>query len=454
LLIPFERRKAHRLVLWLGFGGLLVCIVAAATGTLLSLDRVRRAEVGIRRAFVARVIALDQIRSQIYLSGTYVRDFLLSPDPTGAAAQNARMSALEKETYAALDAYSRLVDAREMAPFQELRKEIDDYWRVVDTPLKWTPAELNTRRDTFFYDELVPRRNAMLQIADRIRIANERGLEGSEGQLTASAENLRKTLLATFGITLGGGVMLALLTIGHTLRLERELERRLDENSKARADLQELSAKLLRAQENERRNLARELHDEIGQSLSAILMEAENAASAGDIDEARVRLDAVRSLAEKSVNEVRDMALLLRPSMLDDFGLVPALNWHARETGKRTGLNVMVEADEAADDLPDEHKTCIYRLVQEAVHNSARHANANNVEVELRRETGRVRFSVRDDGDGFDTRNTRGLGLLGMEERVRRLGGRIAIESHPGRGTSILAELPVSEENAHSHIAG
>jgi signal transduction histidine kinase len=115
----------------------------------------------------------------------------------------------------------------------------------------------------------------------------------------------------------------------------------------------------------------------------------------------------------------------------------------------------MVEADEAADDLPDEHKTCIYRLVQEAVHNSARHANANNVEVELRREAGRVRFSVRDDGDGFDTRNVRGLGLLGMEERVRRLGGRIRIDSHPGRGTSILAELPVSEEeNAHSHTVG
>jgi signal transduction histidine kinase len=450
-----ERRKGHRLVLWLGFGGLLVCIVAAATGTLFSLDRVRKAEVGIRRAFLGRVVALDQIRSQIYLSGTYVRDFLLSPDPTGAAAQTARMSALEKENYAALDAYSRLVGTRELGPFQELRSEIDDYWRVVDKPLMWTAEEVNARRDTFFYDELIPRRNAMLQIADRIRIANERGLEGAEGQLSASAENLRKTLLATFGITLGGGILLALLTIGHTLRLERELERRLDENSKARSDLQELSAKLLRAQENERRTLARELHDEIGQSLSAILMEAENAASASGIDEARVRLDALRSLAEKSVNEVRDMALLLRPSMLDDFGLVPALNWHARETGKRTGLNVMVEADEAADDLPDEHKTCIYRLVQEAVHNSARHANANNVEVQLRRETGRVRFSVRDDGDGFDTRNVRGLGLLGMEERVRRLGGRIAIESHPGRGTSILAELPVSEEeNAHSHTAG
>lgn len=457
--IPFPRRKGRRLVLWLGFGGLLICIVAAATGTLLSLDRVRKDETATRRAFLGRFSALDQIRSQIYLSGTYVRDFLLSPDESGAAAQTSRMGGLEKQTYDALAAYSRLVESHEREPFADLRSEIDAYWKVLDGMLSWTPDERDLRRDAFFYNELIPRRNAMLQIADRIAIANQRALERAEQQITASSAALRKSLLATFGITLGGGVLLALLTIGHTLRLERELERRLEENTRARADLEELSAKLLRAQENERRTLARELHDEVGQSLSAILMEAENAADASSIGEAREHLDSVRSLAEKTVNEVRDLALLLRPSMLDDFGLVPALNWHARETGKRTGLNVVLNADEAADDLPDEHKTCIYRLVQEAVHNSSRHANANNVEVELRRETGRVRFSIRDDGDGFDPRFVRGLGLLGMEERVRRLGGRLAIDSRPGRGTSILAELPVDEaaddeQNAHSHTAG
>jgi signal transduction histidine kinase len=251
-----------------------------------------------------------------------------------------------------------------------------------------------------------------------------------------------------------------MLTIGHTLRLERELERRLEENSRARADLQELSAKLVRAQENERRTLARELHDEVGQSLSAILMEAESAECAESFGEAREHIAAVRTLAEKTVNEVRDLALLLRPSMLDDFGLVPALNWQAREMTKRTGLNVVLSADDAADDLPDEHKTCIFRLVQEAVNNSARHANARTVEVEVKRGDDRVHFSVRDDGAGFDTRFVRGLGLLGMEERVRRLGGRLAIDSQLGRGTVISAELPVTEldrkngNDAHSHTVG
>ena len=169
---------------------------------------------------------------------------------------------------------------------------------------------------------------------------------------------------------------------------------------------------------------------------------------------------AIRAMAEKTVNEVRDLALLLRPSMLDDFGLVPALKWQARELGKRTGLHVAVQADDSADGLPDEHQTCIYRLVQEALNNAARHASARNVEVRVKRDNALVAFSVRDDGAGFDPRLVRGLGLLGMEERVRRLGGSVRIDSQPGRGTLVSAELPLAEitakngHDAHSHTLG
>jgi signal transduction histidine kinase len=259
--------------------------------------------------------------------------------------------------------------------------------------------------------------------------------------------------MLTFAGTLGGGLILALVTIGFTLRLERELNLR-------RADLQELSTLLLRAQENERRALARELHDEVGQSLSAILMETEGAECAEPPPAIRDHLNSIKRLAEKTVNQVRDLALLLRPSMLDDLGLTPALNWHARETSKRTGLNVVVSADDAIDSLPDEHRTCIYRLVQEAVNNAVRHAHARTVEVAVRRENQKVDVTVQDDGAGFDTRFMRGLGLLGMEERIRRLGGGLKISSEPGRGTLVRASLPVAEldgrngHEANSYLAG
>ena len=198
----------------------------------------------------------------------------------------------------------------------------------------------------------------------------------------------------------------------------------------------------------------------MGQSLSAILRETDGAECAERPAEVRERLDSIKGLAQKTVNQVRDLALLLRPSMLDDLGLAPALKWHARETSKRAGLNVTVSADDAIDSLPDEHRTCIYRLVQEAVNNAVRHANARTVEVAVRKERQQVNVTVRDDGAGFDTRFLRGLGLLGMEERVRRLGGSLKIRSEPGRGTLVQAALPVAEldrrngHESHSHLVG
>jgi signal transduction histidine kinase len=448
-----KRRKPSWLILSLGFGGLLICIVAAAAGTLLALQRVRNNETQLRKAFLDRLGALDQIRSQIYLSGTYVRDFLLSPDTDAAQAQAAHLAALERENRNALDAYGRELEPEEREPFLAMRNEIDAYWKVLDATAGWSPQERRRLRSSFFYNELVPRRTAMLQIADRIASVNERGLTRSEARLAASADSLRRSLMLTFGGTLAGGLVLALLTIGFTLRLERELDLR-------RADLQELSTRLLRAQENERRALARELHDEVGQSLSAILMETGGAECADHPAAVREHLDSIKRLAEKTISQVRDLALLLRPSMLDDLGLAPALNWHARETSKRTGLNVSVSADDAIDSLPDEHRTCIYRLVQEAVNNAVRHANARTVEVSVRKERQQVNVTVQDDGAGFDTRFIRGLGLLGMEERVRRLGGRLKISSKPGRGTLVDAALPVAEldhrngQEANSYLAG
>lgn len=454
--VSHGRRKLRPLlVLSVGFGGLLAFLAAAALGALLQLNRVRADDARIRHDFLTRIGSLEQIRSEIYLSGSDIRDFLLSPNEGDAEDEKLRIHAIETETRAALNVYSHDLDPEERDPFQALRSEIDDYWQVLQIPFQWTPAERNRLRYTFFYEQLVPRRTTMLQIADSIAAINERGLNRAEDRLAASAENLRWSLAVTFGVALLGGLVLAIATIAVTLRLERELERRLLETTRARADLQDLSARLLRAQEEERRTLARELHDEVGQSLSAIMMEAGNLQPAGA---------AIARIAENTLTVVRDLALLLRPSMLDDFGLVPALNWQAREMNKRAGLHIRVSADDASDSIPDEHRTCVYRLVQEALNNSARHAGARNVQVTVRNEGSRVVFSVQDDGVGFDNKIVHGLGLLGMQERVRRLGGTLRIESQPGRGTTISAELPLPDsieaaleanpDAAHSHTAG
>jgi signal transduction histidine kinase len=158
----------------------------------------------------------------------------------------------------------------------------------------------------------------------------------------------------------------------------------------------------------------------------------------------RRHVESIKKLAEASVNVIRNMTLLLRPSMLDDFGLVPALEWQAREVSKRTGLRVHVTAEEASGELPDQLRTCIYRVVQEALHNCARHSQARSVKVIVRQEGQKIFLSVEDDGHGFDAGRVRGLGLVGMEERVTHLGGAFEVQSRPGAGTKVEVELPLA----------
>jgi signal transduction histidine kinase len=252
-------------------------------------------------------------------------------------------------------------------------------------------------------------------------------------------------------ITLGFGLLLAVATTRRILRLARDADLRYHQVVEAQRELKELSARLVEAQEQERRAISRELHDEVGQSLSALLMELGNLGAAAPRDaDFRRHVESIRKLAESSVQVVRNMALLLRPSMLDDLGLVPALQWQAREISKRTGLSVTVDAENVADDLPEEHKTCIYRVVQEALHNCARHALAHSVRIQVVQESERIRLSVRDDGQGFDSAHVRGLGLLGMEERVTHLGGHFHLQSEPGLGTLLRIEIPLAVEAAEA----
>ena len=242
------------------------------------------------------------------------------------------------------------------------------------------------------------------------------------------------------------GLLLALFSVRRILGLENETSSHLREISRARTELKQLSARLVEAQEEERRAISRELHDEIGQALTGVLVEMANLSTlirGGHVDALEEKAAQIKGEVENSISVVRNLALLLRPSMLDDLGLVPALQWQAREVSKRSGVWVKVTAEQVSEDLPEGHKTCVYRVVQEALHNCMQHASAKHVEVTVRQEAEGLMLSIRDDGRGFDSRHGRGMGLLGMEERVSHLGGRFTVGSTPGQGTLLQVMLPL-----------
>ncbi|HME05514.1 MAG TPA: histidine kinase [Bryobacteraceae bacterium] len=443
-------RERPTIVLLCGFGGLLLLMAGAETGALFFLSSLRSDNVRLQQRFLARNRQLEQIRSSIYLSGTYARDSLLAPEPTGAQAQKVALENLRASAETTLDEYAKSLDSEERAPFQSLRSEIDAYWKVLDRTSAWTAPERDKYRYEFFYTELIPRRTSMLQVADQIAQLNDQALQRGDQQLGLLYERLRLGLLAMILLTFLGGAALAATTIFFLLRLQGEARQRLAESLAARAGLRDLSAKMVRAQEDERRAISRELHDEAGQSFSAILMEAESLLELAPPNGSASHLESIRLLAKRGITETRNMALLLRPSMLDDFGLVPALNWQAKEASKRAGFRVHLSAGEQANELPEEHKMCIYRVVQEALTNVARHAQAAAVQVDVHNLPGKIRLTVQDDGSGFDAHRTRGLGILGMEERVAHLGGTLEIDSAPGRGSLLKVELPVANWKAES----
>ncbi len=445
-------RRQPWLALVSGFGGLLLLMAVAEIGALFVVERLHDSEAQLQQRFLERSRTLEEIRSSIYLSGTVTRDFLLAPEG-GAHAQLADLNALRNKTSVALVQYGKSLEPEEGKTFASLKSEIGAYWKVLGGIFAFSPEERDKYRYQFFYSELIPRRTSMLQIADRVGQLNEEALERGDRRLAGLVGHLRFGLLLMTGITLSGGAALAVYTSYLILRLQDEAKLRLAESVEARASLRDLSAKLVRAQEEERRALSRELHDEAGQAFSAIMVEAENLLDMNHNSCLVPRLENIRNMAEHGVTETRNMALLLRPSMLDDFGLVEALNWQAREAAKRTGLRVQLAAGDLRQDLPEEHKTCIYRVVQEALNNVARHAQASAVQISLQQHPGELQLSIQDDGTGFDAQRVRGLGLLGMEERTRHLGGTFVIDSQAGRGTLLKVQLPLADviQNGNGH---
>jgi two-component system, NarL family, sensor histidine kinase DevS len=203
--------------------------------------------------------------------------------------------------------------------------------------------------------------------------------------------------------------------------------------------------RVVEGQELERRRLARELHDETGQALTSILLGLKRVEDAKTREDARAAATELREEIVKTLQSVRRLAVELRPKALDDFGLVPALERLADAFGGESGIAIDVEANLDETRLPPEVETALYRIAQEALTNVAKHADAEHVSLIVTRRDGSVTVVVEDDGRGFGAvgGESGGLGLVGMKERVGLLGGRLAIESTEGSGTTIVAEVPL-----------
>lgn len=231
--------------------------------------------------------------------------------------------------------------------------------------------------------------------------------------------------------------------ISERLRAQADLERVNRELELSHERLRALSRRLLEIQEEERGRLARDLHDDIGQALTALKIQVESLRPASAEPAQRSRVDECVETIQSTLERVRQLSLSLRPPQLDDLGLAAALRSHLDRQARVAGLAPHFDAAEAPHDISPETETACFRVAQEAITNVLRHARARNLWVRLFQSGGRLALTVRDDGLGFDVQSVRGLGLAGMEERTALAGGSLELRATPGKGTVVLAMFPL-----------
>jgi signal transduction histidine kinase len=407
--------------------------------------------VELYRQFVKQDEAISQLRRAVWLASNDVRDFFLSSLPDRSTQLKSQVQALEAQSSGALQQLNRGTPENTETRF--LKTHLREYWSKLE-PVPESMSGLEAAAAyRFIQREIVPRRNALYDAFQQITESNQAALQKSEVAYADKRQDAVRRLLLMLGLCVVLGLLVAGVSLRHASRLERETARQYAEVARAKRDMEHLSARLLETEEDSRRWLSRELHDEIGQTLAVLEIELSHAHSLTDETQPgiRDRLRRARDLAEKTVQTVRNISLLLRPALLDDLGLTPALQWLLEDFERRSGVACEFAEEGVQDLLPDSVKTCVYRVVQEALHNCEKHAGASQVRVTARQGEAQVQVEIEDNGRGLELdskgmpgRNA-GLGILGMRERAARVGGALTLDSSPGRGTRICLRIPLAD---------
>jgi signal transduction histidine kinase len=448
--------------LYVGFS--LVFVLWLASG----LDLARRVALVEERtsALSARSAAADQqlstVRVRVLVASVYLRDALLDVRPNAGGYYRDQLGQSRTAIDQALKAYVPVAPLpAERESIEQLRSEVDAFWAMVLPVFELDVASHASEVRNLLRDQVIPKRQIILQISDRIQDLDRRAVAREQEEIHRLYAGMRRQVLVTSGMALVAGLVVAWVVTRSAGRLEWRIQEQLLKDAANTRDLQRLSAKLVSAQEDERRTIARELHDEVGQALTAIKVELSIAGKRAALTEREgAAFQEARRLTDRGLQVVRDLSQLLHPAMLDDLGLPEAIAWYLDGFSARTGIRADLVQDRMDERLAVEIETCLYRIVQEALTNVARHAEARHCRVYVQRLAHTVLLTVEDDGKGFPADQPgaagrkRGLGLLGIEERVSGFRGSLRIETAPGEGTRLTVELPALPRQERPEPAG
>lgn len=391
---------------------------------------------------------LREIPADLYLGGLLIRDHLLDLSHIRGEWYRGRVMSVRERVQKRLDVLEIRLGKEETQVLKRLRSEVEAYWMSLDPVFEWTPQQKAVMGYVFLRRNVLQHRNTVVALAEQIEKFNTGNLGRERQRLDQAQKRLEEFLWRMMWFAVALGSVIAVTSVMRVSTLERRAEQQRENIERAEEELRKLSRSLVQALEDERRSLSRELHDAVGQMLTALRMDLANLDRFRlSPDKFRESLEDARKLNTETMRSVRDLAMGLRPAMLDDLGLGPALEWQGREFSRRSGIPVTVQVDGTLDSLSEPHRTGIFRVVQEALTNCARHAHAKSIRVVVHGSQDRVHVTVQDDGIGFEASDgtVQGLGLLGIEERIRELGGVVHIVSEPRKGTLLKVDVPMKD---------
>jgi signal transduction histidine kinase len=444
----FERLSI-RAVVFLGFGLITALWLFAWFQLSLQIREAQsRASVTNTRHHNAQE-TLAAIRARVLMASVAFRDILLDPNPANTSGYRRQLDQAFTNIDELLGRYVPVTDSsvgRE--ELDRLGAEIGGYRSAVYEVLASDRRRWLAEARSLMSQNVTPRRDDVIAISEGVQTLNRSAYVQGQVEIADTYRSVQGTLWELLGLALAIGVGVAIIAVAYAGRLERRIRWQMAKDVELTHDLQKLSAKLITAQEEERRHIARELHDEIGQALTAIKVEL--AYAQRSIEERGGPIDAlqdVRSITDGALNQVRDLSYLLHPAALDEFGLVAAVDSHMKSFGRRHNLLALLSHDHMSARLSAEVEAAAYRIIQEALTNVARHAHAKTCRVHLDLVKESLRIRIEDDGRGFDltamrSSERKGLGLVCIRERASHLKGTVAFESAPGRGTCVTVEVP------------
>jgi signal transduction histidine kinase len=388
---------------------------------------------------------LLKVRTNVLLGSIYLRDAIIDGPSPQLESYRAELRRLRTEVDRAVRSYTPETP-EEQGHWRRLQIELGEFWLSREMPFMADGPGPPGQAVSVLRDRVAPKRDTIIDIIDQLALLQASANQRRQAEFSDLHRQVRRRLLSMGGLTLALAIVVAIAASLYVRSLQRQIERQRAADRQNREDLERLSARLVDAQEQERRQLARELHDEVGQALTAVKMDIGIALRSADHLRVRNALTEASDLTETTLRGVRDLSQLLHPSALDDFGLPTTLATYLRSFSQRTGIQAhLIETVE--DRLTPEIEVGVYRIVQEALHNVARHSEATSCTVSLNTGDDMLHLVIEDNGRGLRTtephRVRRGLGLIGMRERAQALGGTFRIGGRPGGGTRISAALPM-----------